>query len=543
MRLWGDWRKGRQAAKAKRLQSRAKKLHARAVKAEAAHAGITSETLGQFFSLIAPPDGFLIPFTGFTDTSLERLLRASAWSWAAVNGNSQAMASLPVVVQERTGGKWVTAPDEHPLWRFVDDPLGPDKAFPYWAWEQLFWVTLVHRYGVGNAFWVPQVVDGDLFSVQPLLQPGNMRATENQVTRAPTEFNYSSGGQTFKLAPDKIVNIMAPSPSSFWKGLAPLAVALRSIETDHLAGERTKYFLRNMIAPGAIVAIQGAMGPTAGQKKTVKEILIEDFQASDKSGMPWVIGGNVTVHDPPKQTDMQLLDTRRYHRDEILAIIGMPPPVAGVLDRAILNNFETANRTWWNHYLFPILGSVYNTINVQLVRPIYGRGVRLWYDLVSTDIALQLFGARVDEGLKLQQLGYSTNDINEHLKLGLPERDYLNLPNVQLLQAGRAVEIQQLVEQFADGDADVDQPAAEGATDDGAPTSSAAGLAADAAAIESGDLSVLELTQAMQRIYLAVVNGVITTDEAREILNRAGAALGPTPDELKSSVAPTEQDD
>lgn len=451
MSLWGDWRKGRQAAKAKRLQSRASRLHARAVKAEAAHAGITSETLGQFFTLIAPPDGFLIPFTGFTDTSLERLLRASAWAWAAVNGNSQAMASLPVVVQERTGGKWTPAPDNHPLWRFVDDPLGPDKAFPFWAWEQLFWVTLVHRYGVGNSFWVPQIVEGDLFAVQPLLQPGQMRAVENKVTRAPTEFKYSAGGQTFALPPDKIVNIMAPSPSSFWKGLAPLAVALRSIETDHLAGERTKYFLQNMIAPGAIVAIQGAMGPTAGQKKTVKEILIEDFQASDKSGMPWVIGGNVTVHDPPKQTDMQLLDTRRYHRDEILAVIGMPPPVAGVLDRAILNNFETANRTWWNHYLFPILGSVYNTINVQLVRPTYGSGVRLWYDLVSTDIALQLFGARVDEALKLSKLGYSTNDINQHLKLGMPEHDYLDLPQQGLIQAGRLQDLKDIVAELSDG--------------------------------------------------------------------------------------------
>lgn len=42
-------------------------------------------------------------------------------------------------------------------------------------------------------------------------------------------------------------------------------------------------------------------------------------------------------------------------------------------------------------------------------------------------------------------------------------------------------------------------------------------------------LPVLELTQALQRIYLAVTNKVITVEEARKIVNRAGAALPTQP--------------
>jgi len=49
-----------------------------------------------------------------------------------------------------------------------------------------------------------------------------------------------------------------------------------------------------------------------------------------------------------------------------------------------------------------------------------------------------------------------------------------------------------------------------------------------------GGLSVPELTKALQQIYLSV-GSVVTTDEAREILNRAGAGL-PTPSKIDGGV-------
>jgi phage portal protein BeeE len=421
---------------AKRLSDRADQLRS----------GTVSD-LSQWFTLVtSPPNGYLMPAVGFSDSNLTRLLMASAWSWAAITGNSKAMASVPVIIQRRVGGSWVTDP-AHPLNAFVTDPLGRDDNLPYWSWQQLFYVTAVHRYIAGNAYWIPVDVNGQLDSVGVWFNPGGVTAVEN-IYKAPIEYKLTGYQGTIVKPASEVVNIMAPSPDSYWQGLAPLSVALRAIETDYQAAERQRYNLRNKVAPGMIVSIETPLGPNPTQRTNVKDELIDNYQSAENDGTPWVIGGAAKIHPPLTSTELQYFDTRAFSRDEILAVIGMPPPVAGVLDRAILNNFTAANTLWWNHYLVPVINEIYGAINAQLVRKYYPAGdVRIWYDLTGSDVALQLFRERIQVGLELQKLGYCTNDINSRLGLEMPEHEYLDLPNTQLIQAGRTEEMTEAVEE------------------------------------------------------------------------------------------------
>jgi len=415
----------------------------RRTKAEGQPQAAKSRTPGDYFTLIVAPDGWLIPAVGFQDSDLDRLVMASTWSWAAITGNARAMASLPPLVQVRADGRWQNAPDDHPLQKLLQAPMGPDKTPPYWGWAEFLQVIAMHYYIVGNAFLRPAIVDSGrrIFSLYPILSPQSVAADEDPITRLP--LRYTVAGTSYH--PSQLINIRAPSPSSWWRGMSPLQAAMRPIDTDYYAGERQRYNLRNKVAPGLIVSIDTPLGPTEEQRTRLKQQLIDGYQGAEKDGTPWVIGGAATVHPPPSAQDLQYFDTRTFSRDEILAVIGMPPPVAGVLDRAILNNFREANHLWWTHYLFPVLGQIYGAINTQAIHRVYGQDVRLWYDLTGTDIAIQLFADRVELGLKLAKLGYPTNMITERLGLEMPYHPALDLPNTGMVQAGHYEDLAQAI--------------------------------------------------------------------------------------------------
>jgi phage portal protein BeeE len=469
MGWWKERRERREAAKAARAPASARELapSGTSVGADPAQSlampaprhsfSTPAVNLGDYFYRVAP-DSYLFPAM-YYDTEMTRLLAASSWSWAAITGNSRAMASLPVVVQERRGDRWVNAPSNHPLWKWTDDPLGPDEDLPFWSWSQLFYTLCVHRYVAGNAYMIPQIVNGDVYSVALILNPLGVRAEEQCGTHAPTKYIMTGGGALgcsgvpTEWAPRDIVNIMAPNPSSYWKGLSPLSVAMRPVQTDSTAAERQNANLKNKVAPGMIVSVEsqsGMPGVNSTQADAMLQQLQDGYQRAECDGTPWIIGGAAKIQPPMGANELQYFDTRAFARDEILAVIGMPPTVAGVLDKAILNNVKVLTVNWWGQYLFPVLGETYAAMNAQLIRPHYGRDTRLWYDLSDTNIALQLLSARLDVAAQFQQLGYSTNDIATRLDLGMEPRDYLNLPNHDLIRAGRLGDLAPIVDALKD---------------------------------------------------------------------------------------------
>ena len=386
--------------------------------------GVTWDDVNQRYTLLGPQTP--IYSIGWQDTDLDRLLRASAWSWASINGNAKAMGQLTPTVEEKIGGKWVKAPDEHPLWSFISDPLGTDKRLPFWSWQHLFYVSSLHYYAAGNAYWIPVDSLAGL-SVVPLLQPTQMTADEDDMYGAPTRYKYKRNGRDAReWAPEGVVNIQAPSASSFWKGSSPLRAALRATEIDHVATERQRYNLRNRISPGMVVSFDAPLGPTPEQRKKVKAELEDDYQDAMYDGKPLVLGGKANVEQAPSAKELEVFNTKRSAREEIIATIGTQPSIMGQLDGATYSNTKEATVLWFNGSIDPVLGIMYGHINSQLVQRKYGTSTRIYYSLVGSQIGLQVMLAKLDVAEKLKALGYTTNDINEQIELGMPERDYLD---------------------------------------------------------------------------------------------------------------------
>jgi len=382
------------------------------------------------------PQSPLMPIIGWQDDQLDRLLRASAWSWAAVNGNAKAMCQLPPLVQERTAGKWLRAPDDHPLWRFVRAPLGTDPKTPRWGWRKLFYVTALHYYSAGNGYWLPAETSRQIF-VTPILTPHLMSAEENQITRFPAVYKMRMrNGSEMRWAPDKIVNIQAPGAGSFWKGASPMQAAMTPIEIDHVATERQRYSLRNQAAPGLTVMSTRPWGNSPKQRKVIHDELQAGYVDMVDHGKPWIISEAQKIERGFSPEELQVFDTKNSSQAEILAVIGIQPSVLGQLDRATYSNTKEATLLWWYGNIQPVLGVILEDINSQLVQPRFP-DARIHYQLAGTHIGLQLLDSLLSLAQKYSQLGLATADIGELLDLELPDVDYLKVPVSSWITAGR----------------------------------------------------------------------------------------------------------
>jgi hypothetical protein len=277
--------------------------------------------------------------------------------------------------------------------------------------------------------------------VVPILQPGQVTAIEDAAFGAPVEYRITLPGRIVTMAPSQMVNIMAPSAGSFWRGASALRAALVPVDTDAMATARQNANLNNYIGFGHILSSKAPLGPSETQRTKLVTELQNQFMEAVNQGKPFVAGGGIEVSGNPVGPELGVFDTKRFSRTEILAIIGMPPTVAGILDKAILNNFGVSVTTWWGTHLLPVLQQLLGSINAQMVQRVYGPDTRIWYSLAGTDVGHQLLNAKLDVGLKLQTLGYVTNDINERLELEMPKRPYLDIPNQGAIIAGRAEDV------------------------------------------------------------------------------------------------------
>lgn len=406
------------------------------------------------------PETPLMPVLGWRDDKLDRLLRASSWSWAAVNGNSRAISQIIPVIQERIGGNWVRATDEHPMWKFLRHPLGISPGVPRFGWRKLSAMAALHYYTAGNAFWLPADTAEQVI-VTPLLTPQLMQADEAAITKFPTLYKMRfEGGKELTWQPDQVVNIMAPGADSFWRGASPMQAAMTPVEIDHVATERQRYSLRNQAAPGLTVMSDRPWGNTPAQRQAIEAELLDGYVDMRDHGKPWVIGGGgAKIEKGFSPEELQVFSTKDSSAREIMAVIGIQPSVLGQLDKATYSNTKEATILWWQGSIQPVLEIMLEDINMQLVQPRHP-DARIHYTLAGSHIGLQLLSAQAEVGAALSRLGLSTADIGVLLQMELPDREYLKVPVSSWITAGRIEpeRIAEIIEEL--------QAVAEGETND-----------------------------------------------------------------------------
>lgn len=374
--------------------------------------------------------GELLPEITFAGLGLESLLQRSSAVFACVTANADGVGGFPAVVQRRGSGsdegRWIEERGTN-LDEVLDEPgIGHARA---WDFGLLVAHMTLCLELTGHFVGVIHSREGRLTGIQPVstLGPSVIRDGSGEILK------WSVLGK--ELPASRILHLRKASPSVDSLGLSPWAVAKLDAEIDEAARRRQVYSLRNIASPGMVVLLEGGLSDV--QQKAAVAAFREQYAGASKEGLPMVVGGNAKLSAPPTTfTSRAYMDLRAASIEDIGRIYRTPDVVMGRGKDA--SRFVDSLRTWLNAALYPLLRTIYNGINRQVIRPLYGRDTRLWYDIRDSQFALAVRGEQAELANSILDLGYSANQASAYAGLDLPWHPDLDLTNTRFAIAGRA---------------------------------------------------------------------------------------------------------
>lgn len=401
--------------------------------------------------------------------SADRAMR-HAGVWACVRLRAETIGSTPVGPVQRIGSTRTPVPS--PPWM-----LKPNEETTRF---ELFERTAASLDADGNAFW-GLVRDrlGRLQEVYPL-NPQHVEVHRDPRTASnpspPKLFTFNN--ETYTSA--GILHIPGFNPFGTLRAPSPIELEMSAVGLSIAAEEFGEAFFRNgAVMSGVITSKGGDPGEMAVER--MRTSFARDHSGLSQAHLPGFLFGDTTwtqLTIPNNQA--QFLETRKYQLNEIARIFRVPPHKIADLDHATFSNIEHQGIEWVTDGLVPYTTRIEHAVEHA--------------GLLDVDVSLRFnFAGQLRGDIASRYAAYavarqwgwlSADDIRALEDLNpLPDgvgQTYLEPLNMV--------------------------PAGSRPTDAG--------------------MSTAELATVMQKMYLAV-GVVITDEEARELLNRAGAGLAP----------------
>ena len=225
------------------------------------------------------------------------------------------------------------------------------------------------------------------------------------------------------LLPSEVIHSRTPNPYLYWRGMSPLIVADTAAKTDFAGEQYVKGLWLNNADTGVIVTTDQQVQPD--QREAIKAALRERKRKAGTADRPLFLWGGAKVEKPTLTSmDMQLLETRRFLRQEIGAIFKVPESLMGFTDdkASSLSGGGQAISAERMQFVEGPVGSLCHRLE-DAAAPIvatFGDDLVGWFDVDSLPIMQEARRARLDAGTKAFGIGVAFNDLNAAYDLGFP---------------------------------------------------------------------------------------------------------------------------
>lgn len=345
------------------------------------------------------------------DNGVKEGFQANAWVFRAVTLIADAMASVPWVVFDNDN----TALWDHPISKLLRTPN------PKWSRNQMMHVIACWLQLSGNAY-LKMVTDSskapvelwpvspDRLAPKPSADParfidGYEELDRNGVMRMSRDYT-----------PENTIHIKLTNPANPYVGISPLGAAAKAIDLDNAQMGWNKSGMQNRgVFDGMFSFKQPVDAPMA---KSLSDRIKEKFLGVRNARKPLVLGSDAQYQRmslTPAEVDF--LASRKFNREEIFIVFGVPPQLGGSQEASTYNNFATATRVFWETKILPDIDRVRDSLQAML-QPWLSEGLTIGPDL-SNIRALQ---ENEDERAKVAELytkmGVPFSQINERYELG-----------------------------------------------------------------------------------------------------------------------------
>ncbi len=296
------------------------------------------------------------------------------WVRAGVKAIAKACSSVPI--------KLYDAKDEEVEQHRALEALKYVNA--EWDWKLLIKATVVYGRLLGNVYWLLDKPKSPttifcLRANKVRIEPGK---------KGPKYFEYTPGaGVGEKYKPELIIHLREFSPISDWYGSPDLKAIEQSINVDNYIRALNKSHLKRGGVPSGDLSFDGDL--TDEELKKVRVAWESAYGGTNRGGRPFIHGKKITWSQTGVTArDGQFILLAKMSREEILAVLGVPPVEVG-LETANYATAKEQRAKWWRDDLVPLLEEVTSTLNEQFL-PRYdnAKGLRLGFDFSGVE-ALQ----------------------------------------------------------------------------------------------------------------------------------------------------------
>lgn len=291
---------------------------------------------------------------GFVD--FEELFGVHVWVYVCVNRISDSAAGVPFRLTR--GEKPVGTAD--PLFRLLRRPN------PYMTFSGLVESVFSCLELTGNCF---------LEKVRPGPDAGSselypLRSDRVSILPGKTEkvaaYKVRTDGRVQVLEPWRVDHVLYCNPFNDYYGLSPLQAGINSVLQDLNSQAFARKFFENDATPGGILQTDQNLSETQ-YRRLLKQFEERHRGIANRFKIAVLEGGLKYERVTVTQQEMQFIEQRKISRDEILAIYGVPPILAGLETM----NFATAyeqKKTFWQETMLPKLLKVQDAFNAGFVR-------------------------------------------------------------------------------------------------------------------------------------------------------------------------------
>jgi HK97 family phage portal protein len=348
------------------------------------------------------------------DRAISEGYKASTWVYTAVNKLSRAAASVEWICYKinadgSRGDRW---PD-HPFEIMMHEP-NPFTNGQDWRER-----TYQHLWLAGNS--ISRIVSVGKVPIGLVqMMPNSVRPVPDLATFLSRYDLYENwaGAKTGELQPNEVLHLMFADPANMYWGISPLQAVAKTVDTDTEAVRWNKVSLQNRAVSDGVFSVSVPI--TKEEWEELREEIRDQKQGANNAHNPWILGYG-TQWNPMSLTpiEMDFLESRKNNRTEILAVYGVPPPMAGIYDQATYDNVASARLIWWLDTIIPFLDDVKVALQFDLARR-FGNNFVIDYDLSQVEALKVLQIQKISAARDLWSMGVPLQVINNVLDLGLP---------------------------------------------------------------------------------------------------------------------------
>lgn len=176
----------------------------------------------------------------------------------------------------------------------------------------------------------------------------------------------AADGTKIRYEPEEIVQFKSFNLENQYYGMAPLTVAMKTMEADFYAREHNRIFFKNGATVADVLESDSAYNEAADKRIHESWKKQQGYKNSHKlltswSGLKW----KDTKRGPK---DLDFLNLIKLNREEIIALFGVPPAVVGLFEYANYANANMQKREFWLETIIPMLLSFETRLN-EMVFP------------------------------------------------------------------------------------------------------------------------------------------------------------------------------